>query len=133
MRNTGSSKYLSKKIEIDGILFDSKKESNRYIVLKGYQRQGIIMGLQMQVHYVLIPAQYEERIEYTPKKKKKKLVKKLVEREVSYVADFVYKRVSDGEIVVEDVKGYKRGTAYSVFVIKRKLMLYRYGIKIVEV
>lgn len=133
MRNTGSSKYLAKKIEIDGILFDSKKESNRYLVLKNQQRQGIIRDLQMQVPYVLIPAQYEERIEYTPKKKKEKLVKKLVEREVSYVADFVYKRVCDGEIVVEDVKGYKIGTAYSVFVIKRKLMLERYGIKIVEI
>lgn len=133
MRNTVSSKYLAKKIEIDGILFDSKKEANRYLVLKGQQRQGIIRDLRMQVPYVLIPAQYEERIEYTPKKKKEKLVKKLVEREVSYVADFVYKRVCDGEIVVEDVKGYKIGTAYSVFVIKRKLMLERYGIKIVEI
>lgn len=133
MRNTGSSKYLSKKIEIDGILFDSKKEANRYLFLKGQHRQGIIRDLRMQVPYVLIPAQYEERIEYTPKKKKEKLVKKLVERQVTYVADFVYKRSCNGEVVVEDVKGYKRGTAYSVFVIKRKLMLERYGIKIVEI
>lgn len=127
------SKYLAKKIEIDGILFDSKKEADRYLVLKGQQRQGIIRDLRMQVPYVLIPAQYEERIEYTPKKKNKKLVKKLVEREVAYVADFVYTYICNGKVVVEDVKGYRKGTAYSVFVIKRKLMLERYGIKVIEV
>lgn len=87
----------------------------------------------MQVPYVLIPAQYEERIEYTPKKKNEKLVKKLVEREVTYVADFVYTYVCNGKVAVEDVKGYRKGTAYSVFVIKRKLMLERYGIKVIEV
>jgi len=35
--------------------------------------------------------------------------------------------------VVEDVKGLKKGAAYQVFVIKRKLMLDRYGIEIKEV
>lgn len=133
MMKNKKSKYLAKKIEIDGILFDSKKEADRYLVLKVQQRQGIIRDLRMQVPYVLIPAQYEERIEYTPKKKNEKLVKKLVEREVSYVADFVYTYVCNGKVVVEDVKGYRKGTAYSVFVIKRKLMLERYGIKIIEV
>lgn len=133
MMKNKKSKYLAKKIEIDGILFDSKKEANRYIFLKGQQRQGIIRDLRMQVPYVLIPSQYEEHIEYTPKKRKKKTVKKLVEREVTYVADFVYTNVCNGKVSVEDVKGYRKGTAYSVFVIKRKLMLERYGIKVLEV
>lgn len=126
------SKYKAKKYTVDGIEFDSKKEANRYLVLKSQQRQGIIRDLQMQVQFVLIPAQYEEKIEYTPKQRKEKRVRKLVEQKVSYVADFVYTN-STGEVVVEDVKGYRKSTAYSVFVIKRKLMLERHGIKVVEV
>ena len=35
-------------------------------------------------------------------------------------------------IQVEDVKGYKGDTAYRFFVLKRKLMLYRYGIHVKE-
>lgn len=126
------SKYRAKKFTVEGIEFDSKKEASRYIELKMLERRGEIRDLQMQVPFILIPAQYEERIEYTPKRNVEKRVKRLVEQKVSYVADFVYTR-SNGEIVVEDVKGYRRGTAYSVFVIKRKLMLERHGIKVVEV
>lgn len=126
------SKYKAKKFAVEGIEFDSKKEANRYLELKTLERRGEIRDLQMQVPFVLIPAQYEERIEYTPKRHKEKRVKRIVEQKVSYVADFVYTR-NNGEIVVEDVKGYRRGTAYSVFVIKRKLMLERHGIKVVEV
>lgn len=92
------SKYHAKKSVVDGISFDSKKEADRYLVLKSQQRQGIISDLQMQVPFVLIPAQYEERLEYTPKRKRQKIVKKLLEKKVVYKADFVYTR--DGEIVV---------------------------------
>ena len=58
---------------------------------------------------------------------------KVVEHECSYVADFVY--TQDGETVVEDVKGYRdpSSAAYAKFVIKRKLMLERYGIRVKEV
>jgi hypothetical protein len=55
----------------------------------------------------------------------------LLEREISYVADFVY--YENGQLVVEDVKGYKKGPAYAVFVMKRKLMLKVYGIRVKEV
>lgn len=126
------SKYKARKFTVDGIEFHSKKEANRYIELKLLERRGEIRGLQMQIPFLLVPAQYEERIEYTPKRNLEKRVKRLVEQKVSYVADFVYSR-NNGEIVVEDVKGYRRGTAYSVFVIKRKLMLERHGIKVVEI
>lgn len=125
------SKYHAKKSVVDGIEFDSKKEADRYLELKMLQRRGEIRDLQMQVPFVLIPAQYEERIEYTPKKRKEKVVRRLVEQKVSYIADFVY--TMDGKVIVEDVKGYRKGTAYSVFSIKRKLMLERHGIKVVEV
>ncbi len=125
------SKYLAKKVEVDGIRFDSKKEANHYLELKEQERQGLISDLQMQVPFVLIPAQYEEVVEYTPKTHKEKIVKKLLEKRLVFVSDFVYTR--DGKVVVEDVKGYRNSTAYAVFVIKRKLMLYVHGIRVVEI
>ena len=56
---------------------------------------------------------------------------KMLERETAYIADLVYRK--DGALIVEDVKGYKRSTAYDVFVMKRKLMLKEYGIRVKEV
>lgn len=125
------SKYRAKKVVVDGIEFASRKEANRYSELKLLEKAGGIKNLQIQVPYVLVPAQYEDVIEHTPKTHKEKKVKKLVEKKISYVADFVY--LENGETVVEDVKGFRESTAYSVFVIKRKLMLWKYGIKVKEV
>lgn len=111
------SKYLAKKIEVDGHMFDSKKEAKRYMVLKDMQDRGEIDSLRIQVPFELIPSQKQNN--------------KVVERACIYKADFVYKQ--DGETIVEDVKGYRRGTAFSVYVIKRKLMLWRFGIRIKEI
>lgn len=119
------SKYRAKKVEIDGIVFDSKKESRRYVELKALQEAGVISNLKRQVKYVLIPAQREPD---TVGKRGGKIKGKLIERECSYVADFVYKD-GYGNTVVEDTKGM-RTTEY---IIKRKLMLYIRGIKIKEV
>lgn len=110
-------KYNSRKTIVDGIKFDSKKEAARYKELKTLEKSGVISNLQRQVKYVLIPAQRED--------------KKLIERECSYYADFVYRQ--NGQTVVEDVKGYRKGGAYAVFAIKRKLMLQKYGIRVKEV
>lgn len=125
------SKYKAKKVVVDGITFDSTKEANRYKELKLLEKSGKIKNLQLQVPFVLIPAQYVEETVYTPKTHKEKIVKKLVERKLEYVADFSF--VEDGKIVVEDVKGYRRGSAYATYTIKRKLMLHKYGIRIREV
>lgn len=54
-------KYNAKKVEIDGITFDSKKEAARYCDLKLMQRAGEIRDLQLQVEYELIPKQAGER------------------------------------------------------------------------
>lgn len=131
MKRYNRSKYGAKKVKVNGEVFDSQKEANRYYELRLLERAGKIKDLQRQVRFELIPAQYEEVIEYTPKRKKEKTVKKLIERKLVYVADFVY--TQDGKIIVEDVKGYREGGAYSEFVIKRKLMLYIHGIRVVEV
>lgn len=124
-----ASKYHAKKVEVDGIVFDSKKEARRYSELRIMEKAGIISDLQRQVKFVLIPAQREP-----DKVGKRGGIKKgkLLERECSYVADFVYTDVN-GNRVVEDVKGYRGGGAYEVFKIKRKLMLYIKKIKVEEV
>ena len=121
-------KYNNRKIIVDGITFDSKKEAARYKELKTLERAGIIQDLQRQVKYVLIPAQYEPSGEiYTKGKEKGKPKKgKLIERECAYYADFVY--TENGKTVVEDTKGVKTPE----YIIKRKLMLYVHNIKIKE-
>lgn len=128
-------KYGNKKTSVGGKEFDSKKEARRYQELQLLQRIGQIQNLQTQVKYVLIPTQRESSFEVYksgPNKGRRK-PGKVVEHECSYVADFVYTK--DGETVVEDVKGYRdpSSAAYAKFVIKRKLMLERYGIQIREV
>lgn len=112
-------KYRSKKTEIDGITFDSRKEAARYAELKILEKGGVIKDLALQVPFVLIPAQYEKAL---PGKKRGKLI----ERACIYKADFVYQY--DGETIVEDVKGLRT----KEYIIKRKLMLKVHGIRIRE-
>lgn len=118
----GKSKYGSRKVAIDGITFDSKKEAARYQELKLLERAGEIHFLQLQVKFPLIPVQYEN-----PNSPTKSGRGKCLERECSYIADFVYYK--NEKTVVEDTKGF-RTEAYKI---KRKLMLERYGIQIREV
>lgn len=119
-------KYKNQNIIVDNIKFDSKKEANRYFELRLLEKAGKIADLQRQVKYVLIPAQRE------PDKVGARggVIKgKLIERECAYIADFVYKDLEMDELVVEDTKGFRTPE----YIIKRKLMLYNYNIKIREV
>lgn len=117
------SKYKSKKVTIDGVTFDSKKEANRFRELCLLERAGKITELKRQVKCVLIPAQYEPD---TTGPRGGVRRGKLIERECSYIADFVY--VQGGKLVVEDTKGVRTKD----YIIKRKLMLYLHGIRIKE-
>lgn len=108
-------KYRNKKVTVDGLTFDSKLEARRYQELKLLERAGEIEDLQLQVKYTLIPSQ--------------KLNNRVVERAVTYVADFVYRLKTNGECVVEDTKGVKT----KEYILKRKMMLYFHGIRIKEV
>ena len=110
-------KYRNRKTVVDGETFDSRKEANRFCELKLMQRAGEISELRRQVVFTLIPAQY--------------VAGKCAERPVKYVADFVYVDNATGKTVVEDVKS--DATVTPEYVIKRKLMLYRYGIQIKQV
>lgn len=108
---SGRSKYHARKTVIDGITFDSRREADRYLVLKSMEEEGLIENLRRQVRYELIPAFDVDGKHYRP---------------VSYAADFVY--VEDGKEVVEDVKGMRT----DVYRLKSKLFAYRYGMNIRE-
>jgi len=120
-----SSKYGADKIVVNDIVFDSKREARRYSELLVLLKAGEISDLKRQVRYVLIPAQREPDT-IGPKGGRK--AGKLLEHEISYVADFVYKD-KEGKEIVEDSKGFRT----KEYVIKRKLMLWFHGIKIREV
>ena len=123
------SKFNNKKVVNRFGEFDSVREYNRFLILREMYILGEISTLRRQVKFVLIPDQYEESVETFKKGPKKGESKpgKLLERECSYIADFVY--VQGGETVVEDAKGFRTPD----YIIKRKLMLERYGIQIREV
>lgn len=109
------SKYGNRKTTLNGVEFDSHKEAQRYAQLRLLERAGRITNLRCQVKYILIPAQRDER-------------GRLLERECSYVADFVYFDLTLGMEVVEDSKGYRTDT----FKLKKKMMLWFHGIQITE-
>lgn len=120
-------KYHARKVTVDNWTFDSHKEANRYTELKLLERTGKISELNMQVPFELVPAQREpDTIGIRGGVKRGKVI----EKSVVYYADFVYKD-KDGNTVVEDTKS--KITKTKEYVIKRKLMLYRYGIRIKEV
>lgn len=126
MRRRYTTKYGNKKVEIDGIVFDSKKEAKRFQELSLLERAGAIQGLERQVKFVLIPAQREPDIIGKRGGIKKG---KLIEHECAYIADFVYWDNKINRLVIEDTKGFRT----SEYVIKRKLMLYVHGIRIKEI
>ena len=99
-------KYNNKKTEIDGIIFDSKKEAKRYCELKLLLKAKKIKNLTLQPAFRL-----------QPKFKKNGATI----REIKYVADFMYTD-ENGKIVVEDVKGMKT----DVYKIKKKMFDYNF-------
>ena len=123
-------KYKNKKtITFDGILHDSRKEANRWAELKLMLRAGEIDDLRRQVKFELIPAQYEVIERYSRNGKRLKDDRKLIEKPVYYIADFVYIDKRTNNEIVEDTKGVKTKD----YVIKRKLMLFLKGIRVREI
>ena len=108
------SKYYSKKVIIDGIKFDSKKEGEYYLKLKMLEKANVIKNLELQKEYELQPGF--------------KLNNK-ARRKITYKADFSYITTEDDKLHVVDVKGYRT----DVYMIKKKMFEYRYGIELEEV
>jgi len=84
------SKYKAKKIEIDGIEFDSKDESNYYLYLKDKKAKGEIRDFGLQQKFELIPKFEKDGKKY---------------RAMTYTPDFVIFR-NDGTEEYIDVKGF---------------------------
>lgn len=118
-------KFGNRKVEVNGIIFDSKHEAKRYQELKLLEKVGEISDLQLQVKYILIPA-YREPDTIGSRGGVHK--GKLIEKECTYTADFVY-NTADGIQVVEDAKGFRT----EVYKLKKKLMYHVHGIRIREV
>jgi succinylglutamate desuccinylase len=97
-------KYGNVKIVIDGLTFDSKKESRRYIELRALQTIGEITDLKTQVPFQLSVCKY--------------------------ISDFTY--LKDGQLIVEDVKS-KMTRTLPTYRLKKKMMLAELGITIKEV
>lgn len=95
-------KFKAKKIKIDGMVFDSKREYQRFLYLLELEKEQKISHLDRQVKFELLPKQKGERA-------------------ITYLADFVY--VDNGVLVVEDVKSKitKKQTDY---ILKRKMIKY---------
>jgi hypothetical protein len=91
--------------------FDSRKEAQRAQQLMLLERAGAIHTLRRQVRFELVPACGDEL-------------------PASYTADFTY--YEDGRYVVEDCKS-EPTRKLQAYVLRRKLMNWRHGIRIREV
>ena len=108
-------KFNAHKTEVDGIMFDSKKEAKRYSELKLLEKAGQIHNLELQPKFECIV-------------KEKKIC--------TYRADFSYfdkfqRGVlgQEGTMVVEDVKGF----ITPVYRLKKKLVEVLFTVKITEI
>ena len=93
-------KYGNKKTVVDGIKFDSKWESQRYLYLKSLEKAGRVKNLELQPKFII--SVNGQKI-------------------CTYIADFKYdKEDKDGvwEHVIEDAKGVETPE----FKLKKKLM-----------
>lgn len=127
MRIFGKNKYKNKKVSFGNESFDSKKELNRYLVLKDAEKRGVICNLRRQVRYELIPSITEEYIEHL--KTKDAIRVRTVQKAITYTADFVYEK--DGKEIIEDVKASPKSSSLDKsFVLKEKLFRWKYGFPI---
>lgn len=104
-------KYHNKKVIIDGLKFDSIKESKYYLYFKNQEKKGNISHLKTQVKFELQPAFKIENKKIRP---------------IYYIADFTY--IENGIKKVIDVKGVRT----EVYKIKKKLFEYKYQMEIKE-
>ena len=98
-------KYNAKQIAIDGYIFQSTKEGNRYQELKMQEHCGIVKNLELQPKFVLQEGFRHKGKWISP---------------IRFTPDFRYKK--DNEIIVEDVKGGK-ATKTEAYSIRKRLLL----------
>ena len=99
-----------------GILFDSKLERDRYIILIEAQKDGLISHLELQKPFELIPTQPKGDNEIPSISKTKNI------RKTQYYSDFTYYRITDSKWIINDAKG----RAMDVYKLKLKLVIQHY-------
>lgn len=100
-------KYKNKKIIINGIKFDSIKESKRYNELILLEKAHEIKDLELQKEFILQEAFDKNNKHY---------------RKISYIADFYYFDLKRNKWIVEDVKGMRT----DIYKLKKKMFEYKY-------
>lgn len=113
-------KYGNEKVAVNGILFDSIREADRYVELKALERQRVIIDLELQPKYWL--ACGGEPVKIRSKKSPNG-------RRCTYRADFRYVLRETGETYVEDVKGVDTEASR----LRRAVVEAEYGVRIVIV
>lgn len=122
-------KYGNKKITIpNGEVFDSKREYQRWLVLKDAENKGIISDLERQPTFELIPKITEKYIKHL--KTKDKECERTVQLPCTYTADFRYNK--DGVVVVEDVKISPRMLPPE-YILREKMFRHKYGFPVKRV
>ena len=113
------SKYHNVKTTLDGITFDSKKESERYFELKLLEKAGQISALELQPKFELYVVSEESNLRI---------------HVGNYRADFAYwQRAKEGHQVrhVEDVK--TPATRTQAYRMRKRMAEGIYGITITEI
>lgn len=106
-RRSRRSKYGAVSTMVDGVKFASGREARRYMDLKLLQCAGEISGLELQPVFPLLVDGVQVG---------------------KYLADFRYYK-ADGELVIEDSKGFKTST----YRLKKRIVEAIYGIQVQEV
>jgi len=113
-------KYGNIETVIDGITFDSRAESRRYVELKLLEAAGEIEALELHPVYML-------------REKHKSVTGRSIPK-WTYTADFRYYEVNSQSIVVEDVKGFDRRTGKPIltrgFQLARNQLEYLYPVEL---
>lgn len=104
-RGNNKPKYNNKKVEYNGIKFDSKKELKFYLQLLERQEKGEVTNIRLQVPFTLQPS-----FKFNGK----------TIRAITYKADFVYYDLIENKERIVDVKGFRTET----YKIKKKIMQY---------
>lgn len=98
-------KYGNKKTCVDGVVFDSRKEADRYRELRMLEKAGIVSDLKLQQRFEIVPkAGGNKRARF-------------------YIADFTYSE--DGKRICEDVKS-PITRQNPVYTLKKALFLWQY-------
>lgn len=102
-------KLNAKKAEVDGYKFDSMKEAQQYLFLKGELHAGRIRDLRVHPRYTL-------EVNGT--------------KVCGFHPDFEFFDVAKGAVRVQDVKGMKFGVPFQLFRVKAKLLHALKGIEV---